>query len=119
MESLIIEGKPDTPSVQFLPEGFASIGGRSLPENANEFYNPLVEWVRNYAQETGKELRFEVRFNYFNTASSKMILEIFEVLPKGSVIEWYYPQDDEDMQDAGEGFEALLNEGVSLKLIEI
>lgn len=119
MESLIIEGKSDTPSVQFLPEGLASIGGRSLPENANEFYKPLVEWVKNYAQEVGKGLRFEARFNYFNTASSKMILEIFEVLPKESVICWYYPQDDEDMQDAGEGFEALLNDGISLELIQL
>lgn len=119
MDKLIIEGKDDTPWVQFSPDdGVASIGGRSLPENASEFYKPLVKWVKDYAQEFQKGLRFEAKFHYFNTASSKMILEIFELLPKDSVIEWHYLQDDEDMQEAGEGFESLLNEGVSLKLIQ-
>ena len=48
--------------------------------------------------------------DYFNTASSKMLLEIFEhfkaMFDAGNkvVIDWYYQEDDEDMQDAGEDY---------------
>lgn len=52
--------------------------------------------------------------DYFNTASSKMILEIFESLQelfdKGNdvSIEWYYMADDEDMEDAGQDYSDLV-----------
>jgi len=47
---------------------------------------------------------------YFNTASSKMLLEIFELFKNlhdsGNkvTVDWYYQEDDEDMQDAGEDY---------------
>ena len=48
--------------------------------------------------------------DYFNTASSKMLLEIFEKFKDMQEaghkvsIDWYYQEDDEDMQDAGEDY---------------
>jgi len=44
---------------------------------------------------------------YFNTASSKLILDILMKLEdlhkKGNevLVKWYFPEDDEDMQEAG------------------
>jgi uncharacterized protein YkuJ len=47
---------------------------------------------------------------YFNTASSKIILDILMRLEtlhedgKNITIEWHYEEDDEDMQEAGEEY---------------
>jgi uncharacterized protein YkuJ len=47
---------------------------------------------------------------YFNTASSKIILDILMRLEtlhedgKNISVEWHYEEDDEDMQEAGEEY---------------
>ncbi len=52
---------------------------------------------------------------YFNTASSKMILDImmkFEEMyqdGKDVLIRWFYPEDDEDMQEAGEEYADMVD----------
>ena len=48
--------------------------------------------------------------NNFNTASSKLILDILsklEVIP-GTTVTWYYHEDDEDMEEAGTEFSELV-----------
>ncbi len=49
MEKLIIGHTEDTPNVRFEPEtGVFCIEGRSLPENAVAFYNPILDWLKQY-----------------------------------------------------------------------
>ena len=56
-----------------------------------------------------------MRMDYFNTASSKMILEVFEVLNDlhasghDVVVQWNYNEDDEDMLDAGTDYADMLD----------
>ena len=51
MEPIIVEGTPKTPAVKFDAEaGILEIKGRSIPENAIEFYRPLVDWLEAYAK---------------------------------------------------------------------
>jgi hypothetical protein len=111
MESLNIEGSHEIPEVIFNQEiGVFSITGKSLPEDVKEFYTPLIKWVEKYAESPNPETVLKIKMDYFNTASSKMLLEIFEkfkdMLDAGHKvsIDWYYQEDDEDMQDAGEDY---------------
>ncbi len=111
MEVLNIKGTQETPEVMFDKQsGVFSISGKSLPEDVKEFYNPLIEWIENYSNEPNPETKLTVKMEYFNTASSKMLLEIFELfknLHEGGnnvTVDWYYQEDDEDMQDAGEDY---------------
>ncbi|MDX9771075.1 MAG: DUF1987 domain-containing protein [Tenuifilaceae bacterium] len=111
MEALSIKGTHETPEVLFNKNsGEFSISGKSLPEDVKEFYYPLVKWVSEYAKSPNSETILKVKMDYFNTASSKMLLEIFEhfkaMFDAGNkvVIDWYYQEDDEDMQDAGEDY---------------
>ena len=91
-----------------------SISGKSLPEDVKEFYYPIIDWVAEYAKVPNQETNLKVKMDYFNTASSKMILEILEkfkeILDKGFsvVVDWYYQDDDEDMQDAGEDYAEIV-----------
>ncbi|HOP03196.1 MAG TPA: DUF1987 domain-containing protein [Tenuifilaceae bacterium] len=111
MEVLSIKGTQETPEVMFDKQsGVFSISGKSLPEDVKEFYNPLIEWIENYSNEPNPETNLKVKMEYFNTASSKMLLEIFEHFKNmhdaGNkvTVDWYYQEDDEDMQDAGEDY---------------
>lgn len=111
MEVLNIKGAHETPEVIFNQDiGVFSITGKSLPEDVKEFYTPLIKWVAKYAESPNPETVLKVKMDYFNTASSKMLLEIFEkfkdMLEAGHKvsIDWYYQEDDEDMQDAGEDY---------------
>lgn len=111
MEVLSIKGTQETPEVMLDKQsGVFSISGKSLPEDVKEFYNPLIEWIENYSNEPNPETNLKVKMEYFNTASSKMLLEIFELFKNlhdsGNkvTVDWYYQEDDEDMQDAGEDY---------------
>ena len=108
MNSLILNQTDDCPKVVFSYEdGKLEIGGKSLPEDVNAFYDPVLEWLSLYLENPQKETEVAFKFTYFNTASSKIILDIlnfFEKLKdKGFkvTIKWYYPEYDEDMRDAG------------------
>jgi SiaC family regulatory phosphoprotein len=124
MEPLLIEGTPKTPSIRFESEqGLIEIKGRSIPENSIEFYKPLVDWLEKYSETPGQLTKVNIQLEYFNTSSSKCILDVFkklEAIHKAKhevIINWYYEEDDEDMLEAGEDYESIIR--VPFKMIEI
>ncbi|MBN2613273.1 MAG: DUF1987 domain-containing protein [Bacteroidales bacterium] len=124
MEPILIEGTPKTPSVKYDPEkGVIEIKGRSIPENSIEFYKPLVDWLDDYSKSPKQKTLVNVQLEYFNTSSSKCILDVFkklETIHKSNhdvQINWYYEEDDEDMLEAGEDYESIIR--VPFKMIEI
>lgn len=124
MELLNIEGTPKTPTVILNPiAGVIEIKGRSIPENSIEFYRPVVEWLDEYIKNPQPNTVVNMQLEYFNTSSSKCILDVFkklEVLKKNQkdvIINWYYEEDDEDMLEAGEDYESIIK--VPFKMIQI
>lgn len=125
MENLVIEGSPKTPSVTFdASSGRLEIRGRSIPENSIEFYKPLIDWVESYRASAKPKTEMNVQLEYFNTSSSKCILDFFKKLEnihssgKTNIsVNWYYEQDDEDMLEAGEDYQAII--GIPFKMIEL
>ena len=111
MEIINLEGAEDTPKIILdKTNKIFEISGRSLPEDSAEFYQPVLEWLAEYAKDPLPETIFDFRLEYFNTASSKLILDVLSDLEdiEGMSIEWYYDEDDEDMQEAGEEFSELV-----------
>jgi hypothetical protein len=124
MENLTIEGTPKTPTIEFsLEEGSLLIKGRSIPENSIEFYKPLIDKLEEYSNTPKQNTTVRIQLEYFNTSSSKCILDVFKKLEKintgGSetVINWYYEEDDEDMLEAGEDYQAIIN--IPFKMVEM
>ena len=117
METLHIEGSPKTPTIKFdWDKGYLEIKGRSIPENSIEFYKPLVDWLDKYSGKPQKNTNVNIHLEYFNTSSSKCILDVFKKLESihksGTsevVINWHYEEDDEDMLEAGEDYQAIIN----------
>ena len=126
MKSFYLERTPKTPKISFdISKGFFEISGRSIPENSIEFYKPVLEWLDDYAASpTKRETTFDVKLEYFNTSSSKCLVEIFrklERLKREGVdvsIKWYYEEEDEDMQESGEDFREIIKLPISMILME-
>jgi len=117
MELINIEGTPKTPTVSMNPSsGVVEIKGRSIPENSIEFYKPIVDWLEEYYQAPAAKTVVNVQLEYFNTSSSKCILDVFKK-QKDVIINWYYEEDDEDMLEAGEDYESIIK--VPFKMIQI
>jgi hypothetical protein len=111
MEILNLEGAEDTPKIILdKKNGIFEISGRSLPEDSAEFYRPVLEWISKYAEGANPATEFVFKLEYFNTASSKLILDVLSALEdiKGMKILWYFHEDDEDMEEAGQEFSELV-----------
>lgn len=123
MDPIKIEGTPKTPTVNFNAEsGVLEVKGRSIPENAVEFYKPLVDWIGSYGDAAKETTEVNIQLEYFNTSSSKCILDVFKKLEsingKSNItINWHYEEDDEDMLEAGEDYQAIIN--IPFKMIEM
>lgn len=82
--------------------GILEISGESYMEETYNFYEPVILWIREFVAE-GKPVIFNIKLTYFNTSSSRFILEIIDILKdykdkNGNVqINWYYKKDDPDM----------------------
>lgn len=116
MLTLNIEGTEDTPEIKFNPQqNEFLIRGRSLPEDVTSFYGPVIDWLDEFAGTPANASTFKFKLDYFNTASSKIILDILmkleEILSdgKGSIqVEWHYSEADDDMLEAGEEYKELV-----------
>ena len=116
LESLKIEKTKDTPYVQFDADtGMMRLEGESYPENALDFYKPIMDWARRYIAEVEGPLEMHFKLQYFNSSTSKCLLDLFELLDThaladGAVtVNWYYQEDDEDIEESGRDFEEDLS----------
>jgi hypothetical protein len=116
MDVIKIKGTDDTPNVILDAESnIIEFSGRSLPEDVVTFYAPVISWIEEYAKQPNAKTDVIFRLEYFNTASSKILLDILlkfeDILNDGKevTIQWYYQEDDEDMQEAGEEYSEIVD----------
>lgn len=101
MENYIANGNELTPKACFDKEqNLFSISGRSIPENAIEFYAPIIEWWQQYLQNPNPETSIDMNFEYINSSSMKQIARLIAILDKVEKskinIRWHYNSDDTD-----------------------
>lgn len=118
-------GSAKTPDLNFdANTGVLTIKGRSIPENSVEFYKPVIEWLDEYIKQPQAKTVVNIQLEYFNTSSSKCILDIlkkFEVISKNGndiIINWHYESDDEDMLEAGEDYQSIIKAPFNIVEIE-
>lgn len=110
-----LEQSSKTPYIHFDPNGQLELKGKSIPENTPAFYKPLFEWLDAYILSPSATTTLDVQFDYFNTSSAKVIVDIFKKLEqiaknsKGDVIiNWLYNEIDVDMLEAGEDYKTIM-----------
>jgi len=116
METIKIQGTEDTPRIILDAENeIMEISGRSLPEDVTAFYEPVLNWLKDYSENPKEKTIFNFKLTYFNTASSKLLLDILmlleELREKGNdvLIRWHYPEEDEDMEEAGDEYADIVD----------
>ncbi len=124
MEPLILQATADTPEVIFNPDhNIFRIARISVPEDAYEFYRPIIEWVKEYAKNPLPETVVEVDLEYVNTASNKQLMQLLmafdEIAKQYPVkIKWFYESIDEDMLSLGQRYQKLAK-NIDFEFIEI
>jgi len=107
MDSLVIELSDDTPKVVLdKKKGIFEISGRSLPEDTVQFFKPVLAWLKAYKNDPNPNTDFVFNLDYTNTASSKLLLDVIQVLQgiKNVKVIWCFQEEDEDMEEAGHEF---------------
>jgi hypothetical protein len=124
MHDFFIEGTTLTPEIELNSEkGSILIKGRSIPEDAFEFFNPFLEKLSEYIEEPSFKTFVEFRLEYFNTSSSKCILDILRLLQKlhaggnDVIIDWYHDEDDEEIEEIGQDYSHMINVPFNIKVI--
>lgn len=123
MKPYIKTATADTPSVILDAErGIFEISQMSLPEDAVDFYSPILAWLREYAQNPNPETVFNMKLEYFNTASSKQLIQIlliFQEMKNRSnvLVKWFYKEIDEDMLALGEEYKQIMQIPFELTLV--
>ncbi|MCC6371513.1 MAG: DUF1987 domain-containing protein [Bacteroidia bacterium] len=113
MDVLSIAEAKSTPAIRFdLNAGQLDIKGRSIPENAPEFYQPLMKAIDEYGTNPQSETIVNFALVYFNTSSSKCLLRILTALSnintKGTKVKinWYYDGSDDDQLETANDLES-------------
>ena len=114
MRKLIIDQKSSSPKVILDPEKkIYLIAGESRPPDVREFYGQIIDWLESFSSHLINEddkndpAAFNFNFEYFNSSSGKLILDICKILAglrsKGFNISvnWHFEKEDYDMLEAG------------------
>jgi hypothetical protein len=114
MDNVYIEGNDKTPTVILdKDQGLIEISGRSLIEDSEKFYLPIVEWIMEYTKDPRPDTVVNFKLEYFNTSCSKWLITITKQLKKlyekapNTTINWYY--EDEDVLEYGEVIRELVD----------
>ncbi len=117
MEKIIITNQSgDIPNITLDKEANVfEIYGKSFPENAAEFYSPIIKWIKEYTQSPNPQTVFTINLEYFNSSSSKKLFEILMNLEQitttgGNIlVKWYYDENDDVMFTRSKDIQAVLN----------
>jgi hypothetical protein len=123
MENIEFKGYKDVfyfPDIYFDAEkGICEIAGESFLEDSVKFYSPYIEWIKEYLTKNDS-LVINFKLTYFNTSSSKRILDILklvkEFIKQGKNIEinWFFLIDDEDILMEVEDFAIIADVKINI-----
>lgn len=110
MQSIVISPANYNPGVNFDINGTLSLKGRSLMLDAVNFYAPLIQFCKDLETEN---VQFTIELDYFNTSSSKKLLEMLKILDgnnniKEFIVYWAFESDDEETLFKGQILEDRL-----------
>jgi hypothetical protein len=102
MEKLHLAATASTPEVNFDPaSGVLRLHGESYPENAFEYFRPLLGWVAKFVDNAHTPIVAEIALSYLNTSSIKSVMDLLDLLEgahragRTVTLRWSYAEDNE------------------------
>jgi hypothetical protein len=113
LQNIVIEETTHSPRIEFYTNGRLLLEGRSIPEDAAKMYDPLIHFVTNLDKET---VVLDINLEYFNTATSKKLMELLRHLDANNkifnlYINWHYEEGDDDSVETAEIYEEYIRKG--------
>ena len=109
INNLFIEATNSTPLIDFK-EGILLIKGQSYSENPMLFYQPIINWLKNYFNVYEGETIVSLDLIYYNTSSAKFIVSIFDIFENANnnnqniILNWYYDEENINILESGQDF---------------
>ena len=109
------EKTTSTPYV-LVDEGnsYLKLEGRCFHENAGAFFKEINDWLDGYLSTDFKTFTFDNELNYFNSSTTKLLLDMLLKMDKHSsdenkvIVNWITTDDNEIMIECGEDFQEEL-----------
>ncbi len=109
--------KETLPEVRLGEGDVFLIAGRSIPENPEEIYLPVLNWLQEFLEkEPDRPFELQFRLEYMNSGTMKYVMEILRTLKnymdeghRNITLRWYYEEEDESIQEMGEHFRDYLD----------
>ncbi len=117
MNNIKIDSTERSPEIEFdFVNNSFLIAGESYPEDISSLYGPVIASLEKYLESQKQtEITFNFKLIYFNSSSARVIMGLFDLLDKSAennsvIINWYFEEDDDTMEELGEEFsEDLVN----------
>jgi len=125
VENLHIPATKSSPEINFDAQtNILAITGESYPENTTQFYESVFKWLDNYIETLqDQEVIFNIELIYFNSSSSKVLMDLFDILEEASeedkniIVNWIYDEENDASLEYGEEFAEDM-ESLSFNLVE-
>ncbi len=111
MNDIYIARTLESPEVDFrFSQNVLTIAGEAYPENAAHFFQPLLTGLASYLKSVdGRDIEFNFQLTYFNSASTKMLYSLFDLLNESACtsnrvrLNWFHDEEDDTILDFGHG----------------
>ena len=111
--NLNIPKTQNTPFVKF-DDGVLVIAGRSIPENALTFFEPVFKVITEYTKKPYPVTELNILLEYANSSSNRSLMTIFTLFEKfyengnNVYVNWFYEAGDDLMYELGNDYKAIL-----------
>lgn len=126
MKKFNIAATKSSPEINLDPENsIFEIAGESYSENCWSFYKPMFEWLTKFfAVMDRRTIEIDMEIIYFNSSSSKIFMDFFEMLDEQAqkgweiAVNWRYHRENETAMECGEEFMEDVS-SIEFKLVEL
>ena len=104
--------------------GIFLVEGRSLPEDSEAVYGPVLAWLDEYGVAPNDETKMIFKLEYYNSASLRKFADMLKKLKqigdetgtKVSVV-WYYEDGDESSLENAEDLASSIDIAMEIKVM--
>ncbi|MBC7862282.1 MAG: DUF1987 domain-containing protein [Bacteroidia bacterium] len=117
MKTLEIKATEESPAITLTGDGkVLVISGRSTSTLAADSFRQLYLWLDEFGNQGSLDpLSLEFRLEYYNTLTSRLLLDMLfkleKLYDKGHLIDvfWHYDKFDTDLRETGEAYAAMVS----------
>ena len=105
-------------------KGLIEIKGKSIPEDPNAFFDPIIDWISAYAKKPARSTKININLDYVNSNSCVFLFKMLQLMQntynEGHKVEtnWYCEEDDDTMIALAEDYKLLLELPVNIHIYE-